>query len=384
MEDNRFIELPVVDYDKVTDDFRWLADQEDYFTDELIGIYSSELDTLIDTTRVAFELYSQATSEIIKSNQLHLLDIPDYFHELIAYTWDHREGKHPFLFGRFDVNGGLNGQHAKVIEFNADTCTMVPETFFWHPIHLEHEGSGLKGFNHLHTDIYTKLSKIKNDLNVPNPVILGTSLGHPEDVSNVKAVINTLATHQDCFIHYEDLEHITFSEDGVFIDAGDGFIPVDIMVKLFPWDWAYKEEPELAKTLSDLIMQGKVTVISPPYTTIWQNKKFLNYITKHFPNDVIAKSYDHRPDPDTTYVVKSSFGRLGEEVTIQSSKDIYKNIRHDKHSYQEYLKLPKDSDGYYYQLGMFYTDKPSALNIRGKEGKIIDDDCEFFCHFLMK
>ena len=32
------------------------------------------------------------------------------------------------LYGRFDLSGGLDGKPIKLIEFNADTATCIPET----------------------------------------------------------------------------------------------------------------------------------------------------------------------------------------------------------------------------------------------------------------
>ena len=51
--------------------------------------------------------------------------------------------------------------------------------------------------------------------------------------------------------------------------------------------------------------------------------------------------------------------------------------------YQKYYPLIKDMENYYYQTGMFYTTKPSALNLRTQESPIIGDDCEFMTHVVI-
>ena len=384
LEDKRFIDLPPVDYQRVPPLLKWFADQEDYLTDELVGITHEELKSVQKVANEAMNLFIQATDQMIRRKELQLLKIPEFLWPVIEYTWAKRHAGHPSLLGRWDIIGGVgDNRPPKVIEYNVDTCTMIPETLYWQPLHLEHEGSGLQDFNHLRYDLFTRLNSLGAYHKEDRPVILGTSLGHPEDQLNIKAILDVIGQSEDFFTYSEDLEKVYFAEEGAFIEVDGGHVQVDIMIKLFPWDWAYKEEPGLAELLSNLIMSDRLIVLSPPYTTIWQNKMFLNYITSYFPNNVIARSYDKMPPYGGDFVLKSAFGRLGEEVTIVKSGTNSKP-HHKVKTVQEYMPLPKDSDGYSYQIGMFYTDKPSALNIRGQKGMIINDDCEFYGHFLME
>lgn len=377
MEDKRFIELPSAVRSDVPRLADWFCEQEDYLTDEIVGIYTSEINDMKSVVFDALDLFTKATDHLIDNGNLGYLGIPKYFQRCIEHSWRNQE-RHPFLLGRIDFSGGINNMTTKIIEFNADTCTMIPETMYWQPYHLG-LANKMMSFNRLKKSLSKKFTQLRHNYSQENPVVLGTSLGFAEDSENIKAILSDAISEDQYFKYYLDLEQVVFTEDGVFVEEEDGYIPVDILLKLFPWEWAYDSEPELAKILSDLILEDKITVLNPPYTAIWQNKKFLNYITEHFPNEVIAKSYDSAPD-GIDHVVKSSHGRLGEEV-MMANEAHQRNF--DIATYQEYLNLPKDDEGCSYQLSMYVTDEPCALNIRCQEGLIINDDCEFYAHYII-
>ena len=46
-------------------------------------------------------------------------------------------------------------------------------------------------------------------------------------------------------------------------------------------------------------------------------------------------------------------------------------------------QLIEDKEAYFYQTGIFYTHRASAINFRAQESKIITDDCEFMSHYLL-
>ncbi len=380
MEDNRFIEIRHIDRQSVPNYISWHHDQEDYLCDELVGFYQPEVDQIADISQKAFSLFELATDHMIRNDKLREIGIPKSMQKIIEYTWTRRIQKHRFMYGRFDLIGGLDGEPAKVIEFNADTCTMVPETLFWQQMQIDATPQKFKSFNRLRFDLDDQFMQLRKQFGNEAPVLLGASLGHDDDKSNMEVIVDMVSESKNYATIALNLEDVHFSDEGVFIEDGDEYVQVDILLKLFPWDWLYNEEPGLLELLSSLILKDKVTVLNPPYTAIWQNKRFLNYITQNFPNNCIAKSYDS-PMRLQRYVAKSSHGRLGEEVTIMNERN--QRTNHEVKTYQEMLDLPRDEEGNYYQIGMFYTHRPSALNVRCGEGPIINDDCEFYSHFII-
>lgn len=382
LEDSRFKEIKRLKKKSVPHQLHWYL-KEDYFSEELLGVYSSELHQFKQASIEAFSLFETATTQILERNELHQIGIPSFFEECIYYSWKNRE-KHPFLYGRFDLNGGFNNTRAKIIEFNADTCSTIPETLLWQPLQLEHLGAQYRQFNTCTEDIIKTLTALKSKLAFPEPSFLASSFGYQEDILNANCITD-LAYKSGFQPFYCNLEHVTFSEEeGIFYEVGGEYQPVDIWFKMIPWDWMFNEEPGLAKKLSKIIQKDLTTVLSPAYTAIWQNKKFLAYITKNFPNKVIAETYLDQPS-GTDYIAKPMYGRLGENVIIPGPKGIESKgdyANQDK-VFQKYYPLVKDKEDYYYQTGVVFTKTPSAINFRAQDSPIITDDCEFMSHFLL-
>ena len=382
LEDNRFKEVKLLKKKNLPHKLHWFI-EEDYFSEELLEIHNYELDRFVNLSKEGYKLFVEATHQIINRNQLHLLGIPDSFHNCIYHSWQQRD-KHPFLYGRFDINGGFDRTNPKIIEFNADTCSTLPETLFWQPLQLEQLGSGYRQFNNFTTEIEKVFTALKGHIPFENPSFLASTLGYNEDVLNANCITDS-AYKSGFYPFYLDLEKVVFSaEEGIFYEIDGEYQPVDVFFKIFPWDWIIHEEPELAKTLSSIITKDLSIVLNPAYTTIWQNKRFLSYITHNFPNDFIAKTYDSQPS-NSNYVVKPIYGRLGENIVINTSKVVASkgDYGNQQKIYQEFCPLAKDKENYFYQTGMILVgDTPSALNVRAQDSEIITDDCEFMSHFL--
>lgn len=381
MEDSRFQEIKKFKKKDVPHHLHWFL-AEDYFSEELFGFYNAEIEQFKTIAKETYSIFERATDKIIRDKQLGHLDIPSFFHKTIEDTWMDRTN-HPLLYGRFDINGGLDSKQAKVIEFNADTCSTLPETVHWQPLQVR-ELKGMKDqFNNLSKDIGEVLSRIKSSVKYDEPFMLASSFGHKEDVLNCNVILDT-AAKQGYKCYYTDLQNVTFSDEGIFYEIGGEFQPVDVWFKMIPWDWMFNEEPELAKTLVEIIDKKLAIVLNPTYTTIWQNKKFLAYITRNFPNNYTAETYLEQ-SAVFEYVEKPMYGRLGENVKMNVDGVLKSKGDYDfqQKIYQKYYPLASDKENYYYQTGLFFTYKPSALNLRTQNSKIITDDCEFMSHFII-
>ncbi len=383
LEDSRFKEIKRLKKKHVPHHLHWFLN-EDYFSEELLGIYKHELNKYTRISNEAFSVFEKATDKIINDNKLGDLDIPEFFHKCIIHTWQNRT-KNPFLYGRFDINGGIKHNDPHIIEFNADTCSTLPETIHWQKIQQEQLKGNVEQFNNLEKDIGNTLHTLKNSINHPNPFLLGSSFGYKEDILNVNCILD-IAYNQGYKSFYVNLEEVIFSqEQGILYEINGEYQIVDVWFKMIPWDWMFNEEPQLAKDLSGIICNDLCTVLNPAYTAIWQNKKFLAYISKYFPNNIIAETHLEKPLLNE-YVTKPYYGRLGENISILSSK-IKEQSAGDygaqKMIHQKYFPLEKDLENYYYQVGMFYTNKASALNFRTQEKPIITDDCEFMSHYII-
>lgn len=382
MEDNRFKDAPSIAKRDIPHQLHWFL-KEDTFTDELVGFSSAEIQHLKNVTEEAYGIFVKATQRILERNELKKIGIPSFFEPCVYHSWENRS-RHPFCLGRFDLSGGVDQLTTKVIEFNADTASTLPETLYWQTLQLSQAKESLQQFNNLRQDLTLKLQSLAGSFDFGQPTFLGSSLGYKEDVLNVNAILDV--AHQAGFdTHYLDLEKVVFSDNGIFYEVGDEYVPVDVWYKLFPWDWVFKEEPELAKILNKIIINDQAVILNPAYTTIWQNKVFMSYITEHFPNNVIAETRTELTWEMSSYVKKPMYGRIGENITLKDgSREVSTAGDYGRQPmiYQKYYPLGKDSESYYYQPGVFYSDRPSALNVRAQNHPILTDDCEFMSHFI--
>ena len=383
LEDSRFFESKIPKKKNLPLQLHWFRDEE-YLSKEILGVYNHEVEQYRKVAENAYHLFEECTDKVLKNNELIRFGIPQRYHELFHFSWENRPSQ-PFLLGRFDINGVLNKIPGKVIEFNADTCSTLPETLLWQRIQCDNLGKG-RGFNFLEESLEVVLKQVFDGLGADyQPVFLGSSLGYAEDVNNVTTLLN-LAGKQGFHTVYKDLPEVIFGDEGIFLESGDDYIPVDVLFKLFPWDWVMNEEPDLMDLLSKIILNRHAIVLNPFFTTLWQNKRFLSYIVDQTSSQDIAKTFNQRPSL-SNYVEKPIYGRIGENVFIhhsgtqQSSDGDYGN---QSTIFQEFVENPIDEEDYTYQAGMFMVaHKAVALNFRTQEGDIVTDDCEYFSHIVL-
>ncbi|MFT6204056.1 MAG: glutathionylspermidine synthase [Spirosomataceae bacterium] len=401
LADNRFLKLSKTKKKDTPFRLDYFAGLDDYLSNEILCIKREELDLLTTQSHKAREIFEDATDRVIRKNQLGEFGVPTYFQEAIIKTWQEKEN-HPLLLGRFDLCGGFDRFFSlpKVIEFNADTCTTIPESTIWQDLQMKKNGTSFQQLNTTSDDlekIIQKITlKIAGDLNIPTKEInfLGTSLDYIEDRENVLTVLDAIPAENknNPSVAYRPLADLTFdAKEGIFYELPNGeFLKVDIMFKMIPWDWIFANEPELAKLLASIIMKDQCVIVNPPYTTLWQNKKFLSYITKYYPNNgVIAETYDEQYNYGNSFVKKPIYGRLGENISVIKNGKTVVNSSGDFESqqmvYQNYYPLLKDTDGYSYQIGIFTNavNKASGLNFRYQKSEIITDECDFMAHQII-
>ncbi len=364
--------------------YEFLLDDE-YIVPEGVLLKTSEIDDLIEVQDKVVRLFRRELSEMIQQNNFGFLNLPDKMIELIKYTF---EKDHIHLLGRFDFAGGLEGIPLKLLEYNADTPTMLPESSVIQEAFLKYYKEPYQ-FNSLHRNLEVAFNRLGITNSADHRSILMTSFGHKEDIANAELVMN-IAANEGFEAMYADLPDIEFARDeGVFLELENGeSAQFDFLYKLIPWEFICFEEPELLDILHNLITQDLVYVMNPAYTIVFQSKVFLDHISNKYDLPFLLKS---AKSPEVfhgeKYVEKTSFGRMGENIKIfDEANNIIEETEgdfgHFEKVYQEFAQLYKDEYGEYYQMSMFNVDdKSSSISFRRAEKLIIDDDCQFIPHF---
>lgn len=363
---------------------------EDYLSEELLQIKPSEISAYQEAATELVLMYEMAAKHVIERGRYQELGIPENAIELIELSWQRRT-QSPMLYGRFDLVGGIDGEQVKLIEFNADTATILPETVRIQVEQLkENKLDPSKQFNELHDDLVRNLKQLREGHSQREPYFLLSTMGFEEDRLNAE-IIATAAEEAGFQVQHMKLENVTFSpEEGLFTELGqEEFYEHFFWFKLVPWEFIAYEEPELMEILTEMARRDLVVMINPAYTMLYQSKAMMKILWELFPNHkLLLKTSDRAEDfAGQPYVEKVIFGREGENINIVGSGGDsleandgdfgeYPNI------YQQFVELPKDSEDNYYQAGLYFTDRPSALSFRREDGLIIDEDAEFVGHLI--
>ncbi|MBM4264078.1 MAG: glutathionylspermidine synthase family protein [Deltaproteobacteria bacterium] len=121
---------------------------------------TKEIDRIELATNELHEMCLQAAQHIIDKNRFDELAIPPQAVPIIKQAW---EDEPPALYGRFDL--AYDGDHLKLLEYNADTPTALLEAAVvqWH--WLEERFPGADQFNSIHEKLLAKWQELRAVVN---------------------------------------------------------------------------------------------------------------------------------------------------------------------------------------------------------------------------
>lgn len=369
----------------------WMLGQDTlpYLGNEVVTITAEEADAYYEAANELFDMFVEAGQHVIDQNRFAELGIPANLVDLIKLSWD--DDRHIHLYGRFDLAGGIQGQPIKLIEFNADTATCIPETAIVQYAHLKaNKLDETLQFNTLFetlTSQFEELLAVNPDLQ-PS-LLLSAMRGFPEDDANV-AIIGEAAREAGFDIEFAFVDTVEFSADeGIFWQnpKNGQFEKMDFWFKLIPWEAIAENEPELLTLLTDIVRKRLAIVLNPAYTLLFQSKYMLKILWELFPNHPLLLETATSPLVGKACVEKVVFGREGANVRILNTDGSERISSEGEYAeypkiYQEYVDFPSDPDGNRYQAGVFYAGEACGLGFR-RGGTILDNSAGFVGHCLV-
>lgn len=359
-----------------------------YITDEMIIVSEQEAENYFNAVNQLYEMYIEAAQYVVENELFEELGIPQNLVKLVKYSWEN--DNHWHLYGRFDLSGGLDGKPIKLIEFNADTATCIPETAVVQWASLKANGLDESSqFNTLYEALVEQLKEVKRQNPVLTPTLLiSTMEGFPEDDTNMQ-VLGEAALEAGFEVAFENIENVEFSPlEGIFKQSEyyGSFTRYDFWFKLVPWEYIGWDEPELTEILTKLVYDKKVIILNPAYTLLFQSKGILKILWQLFPNHPLLLATDNKPLANKTCVQKVLFGREGANVKILSEVGNTIEAKEGEYFeqasvYQEFTEFLSDPQGNYYQAGVFFAGEACGLGFR-KGGKIIDNTAQFCGHIV--
>ena len=369
--------------------YDWLLGENTlpYVTNEMIEVSESEAENYYEAANQLYEMFIEAAQYVVDNQQFTALGIPENLVELVKYSWENDKNWH--LYGRFDLSGGLDGKPIKLIEFNADTATCIPETATIQWASLKANGLNESSqFNTLFESLVNQFQELKKQNPAFEPTLLiSTMEGYPEDDTNMQ-LLGEAAEEAGFEVTFEHIENVEFSEEGIYKqNTEDGsFIKFDFYFKLVPWEYIGWDEPELAASLTHIVKNKKAVVMNPAYTLLFQSKGILKILWDLFPNHSLLLRTENQPLINKSCVQKVLFGREGANVKILSPVGVTLDKTEGEYLeqeciYQEYTEFLKDNSNNYYQAGVFFSGESCGLGFR-KGGKIIDNKAVFCGHLV--
>lgn len=359
--------------------------EDGYIVPEGILLTPEEIDDAVQTQNEIYNIFELELKNLVSSRNFDFLNLPDKMLDLIVHSY---EANHCHLIGRFDFAGGVDELPLKLLEYNADTPTMIPESSIIQESFMPFYDCTYQ-FNYLRRNLEVAFNRLTIGDSTRAKTLLATSLGFEEDVTNAKFIMN-IAEEEGFEVMYADLPNIEFAKnEGIFVevDNGDSY-KFDYLFKMIPWEFVCFEEPELLDILHNLILNDLVYVMNPAFALVYQSKVFLDYVSQKHNIPALLKSSRKKEDfKGSKFVSKVSFGRLGHNITVFNELGGIVEITDGDYGafekvYQEFAHLYKDEYGEYYQLGMFNVNSlASSISFRRGEKLIIDDDCQFIPHF---
>jgi len=351
--------------------FTWHRDiGQDYIVQEkLIVLTEKEVDAYGAAAADIYKMFEMGAEHVIKNNLFDVLDIPEHLIESIKKSWKDERNNH--LYGRFDLSGGIDGLPIKLIEFNADTPTLLLESTVVQWMQLEfNEFEDKKQFNNIYEAIGKRFVEIaKEDKGFFSKFLFSSVESSSEEINTVK-LLEQIAKDSQLLTKFTYLEDISFDEQSILDENENSF---DFWFKLFPWE----EMEAFESTL-------KTKLLNPAFTLLYQSKGMLAILWELFPTSPYLLETGFNPLKQK-YVKKQMFGREGANIdivedgrvvkTTDGIYDAYKSI------YQEYVAFAKDDEGKHYQAGVFYSGGACGVGFR-RGAEILDNMSQFIGHII--
>ena len=281
----------------------------------------------------------------------------------------------------------------KLLEFNADTFSLLPETVQIQPeitksLKQVKSPASYQTFDHLVAAFKELLRRYPDR----DPSILFSGVGYEEDTLNLEVLRQAARQAGFEIAQQVDLPQVIFDEnDGIFVELGpDRFQQYDFFFKMIPWEFICYEEPEMLTLLDPIIRNKKAIVINPAFTMLLQSKAMLPMLSERYSTKSIipAASFDDDVfDEKKPYVGKPIFGRMGENIEMYD-KDGELLLANDgdygdfPYIYQETVEMNTDSRSYRYQPSVYWIQQASGICVRRQDDLAIDDDAEFVAHIV--
>ncbi|AFI04611.1 glutathionylspermidine synthase family protein [Helicobacter cetorum] len=369
----------------------WHTDNDNspYIADEMVAISQKEADVYYDACNELYDMFVETAEDVIANERFFELDIPNALIPMIKQSFE--EEVHWHIYGRFDLAGGLDGKPIKLLEFNADTPTMLYESAVVQWALLKANGYDENAqFNNLYEAIgenFKRMITLGEDTSSFDEMyegwkILFSSIKDNAEEERTVRFLQDIAQSVGFETEFSYIDEVEFNaKEGVFKNG----VNYEFLFKLLPWENIAIDEPELALLMQSMMENKNTIFLNPAYTILFQSKRFLKLLWDKYPNHPLLLETSYEPLKNKKQIKKVAFGREGanSEIFDTSMQSVFKTegiYSNHKPIYQEFYEL-NAHNGVYYQPNVFFAYEPCALGFR-KGGLILDNFSKFVSHII--
>lgn len=346
------------------------------------------------------------------------MGIPEWAFPEIKRTWDTDAFS---VYGRFDWRFGGDCELAaqdpslrvpKLLEFNADTPTTLPESaisqwnWFEQGRMLGIHG-GKDQWNGLHESLIKAWQRqVERYERATERTVKTIHFAYTADEQAGEDLMNTVylastaeaAGYKTKVFYIENLRTSVSDDDGSFYYVDPDDESIEILFKLYPWEWMTNFKEFNGYNTSPLLRNG-TTWVEPAYKMLWSNKGLLPVLWHLFRDDpqksqYLLPAYFSDDDHDMAdFVRKPILGREGANVTFYRNNEpvLVTPGEYGEEGFvdQAYAELPNFRNPYSGEanhplLGVWMVDEnPRALGIRESEGLVTNNLSHFVPHVLI-
>lgn len=371
--------------------FSWHTDPDNspYIADEAVIISEAEAEGYYAAANELYDMFVEAGQYVIDNNLFFELGIPFNLVESIKMSWENEVHWH--IYGRFDFAGGLDGAPIKLLEFNADTPTMLFESAIIQWALLKANGmENCLQFNNLYEALgenFKRMITLGEETDRFGEIyegwkILFSSIHGSEEEEMTVRFLQRIASEAGfetdfSYVHEAKLDE----ESGLFYNDQN----YEFWFKLIPWENIAIDEPEMARLIEGMIKHKNTIFLNPAYTLLFQSKRMLKILWDLFPHHPLLLESSFEPLAGKKQVKKPAFGREGGNVQILDALGNPLSQKPGEYGnfpplYQEYVAL-NTHQGFSYQPNVFYAYEACALGFR-RGGEIIDNYAKFVSHYV--
>lgn len=338
-----------------------------------------QINEIEDATNELHQMCLNTVSDIIRLGDYHNFALPRAVIEKIEESWKNQEFS---LYGRFDLSyDGVNPP--KMLEYNADTPTLLIESSVAQYNWLEQAKPGFDQFNSIHEHLIERWRMWAQDKPLGTCLYFGSLENTEEDIVNLQYMQDT-AIQADLMTSFIFLSEVGFdSIHHEFVDLKDEAI--NHMFKLYPWEWMIHDD--FFKQ-----MNNNLNIIEPIWKLLISNKSILPTLWEKYRNhpNLLPAFFDEAQAKNLgAYVKKPIFAREGANIIMYNEDgSVLDSEQKGKYGqegfiYQKTALLPK-FDNMYTLVGSWVVgNEACGIGIREDFSQITKNTSLFIPHYFI-